>query len=152
MSYFFVLLGPISTYYPVQVESILLTMLISFFLFCINNNGICEAEIDEDPTSNADILPLWSSIASLMILSRKILKRVKECRHPCRTPTVVLNQSRSPVLLLDKTALLALLYGILTCMVLVLMFYFLIVLQRALYKKKTVKSLLKIHEHMILNS
>ena len=31
-----------------------------------------------------------------MILSRKMLKRVDESRHPCRTPTVVLNHS--PVL------------------------------------------------------
>ena len=28
-----------------------------------------------------------------MILSRNILKRVGESRHPCRTPTVVRNQS-----------------------------------------------------------
>ena len=29
-----------------------------------------------------------------MILSRNMLKRVGESRHPCRTPTVVRNQSR----------------------------------------------------------
>ena len=38
----------------------------------------------------------WSSNASHMILSRKMLKRVGESRHPCRTPTVVVNHS--PVL------------------------------------------------------
>ena len=38
-------------------------------------------------------LPSWSSKASHMILSRKMLKRVGESRHPCRTPTVVLNHS-----------------------------------------------------------
>ena len=41
-------------------------------------------------------IPSWSSNASHMILSRKMLKRVGESRHPCRTPTVVLNHS--PVL------------------------------------------------------
>ena len=35
--------------------------------------------------------PSWSSSASHMILSRKMLKRVGESRHPCRTPTVDLN-------------------------------------------------------------
>ena len=37
-------------------------------------------------------LSSWLSKASHMILSRKMLKRVGESRHPCRTPTVVLNQ------------------------------------------------------------
>ena len=41
-------------------------------------------------------LPLRSSSASLMVLSRQILKRVGECWHPCRTPAVYLN--KSPVL------------------------------------------------------
>ena len=49
----------------------------------------------------------WSSKASVMILSRNMLKRVGESRHPCRTPTVVRNQS--PMLLLKRTALVALL-------------------------------------------
>ena len=53
-------------------------------------------------------LPPWSSKASHMILSRKMLKRVGESRHPCRTPTVVLNHS--PVLPLNRTALWALSY------------------------------------------
>ena len=35
-----------------------------------------------------------------MILSRNMLKRVGESKHPCRTPTVVRNQS--PMLLLKK--------------------------------------------------
>ena len=48
-------------------------------------------------------LPSWSSNASHMILTRKMLKRVGESRHPCRTPTVVL--SHSPVLPLNRTAL-----------------------------------------------
>ena len=42
-----------------------------------------------------------------MIFSRNILKRVGESRHPCLTPTVVRNQS--PMLLLKRTALVALL-------------------------------------------
>ena len=53
-------------------------------------------------------LPSWSPKASHMILSRKMLKRVGESRHPCRTPTVVLNHS--PVLPLNRTALWALSY------------------------------------------
>ena len=42
-----------------------------------------------------------------MILSRNMLKRVGESRHPCRTPTVVQNQSPM-LLLLKRTALVAL--------------------------------------------
>ena len=41
-----------------------------------------------------------------MILSRKMLKRVGDSRHPCQTPTAVLNHS--PVLPLNRTALWAL--------------------------------------------
>ena len=37
-----------------------------------------------------------SSSAAHTILSRKIMKRVGEIRHPCLTPTIVLNHS--PVL------------------------------------------------------
>ena len=37
-----------------------------------------------------------------MILSRNMLKRMSESGHPCRTPTVVRNQS--PTLLLKRTA------------------------------------------------
>ena len=53
-------------------------------------------------------LPSWSSSASHMILFRKLLKRVGESRHPCRTSTVVLNHSL--VLPLNRTALWALSY------------------------------------------
>ena len=41
-----------------------------------------------------------------MILSRNMLKRVGESRHPCLTPTVVRNHS--PMLPLKRTALVAL--------------------------------------------
>ena len=75
-------------------------------------------------------LPSWSSSASHMILSRKMLKRVGESRHPCRTPTVVLNYS--PVLPLNRTALWALSYRFSVArMMLALMLYFLIVAHRA---------------------
>ena len=68
----------------------------------------------------------WSSNASYMIFSRKMLKRVGEKRHPFRTSTVVLNHS--PVLPLNKTALWALSYRLsITRMMLALMLYFLIV-------------------------
>ena len=70
-------------------------------------------------------LPSWSSSASYMFLSRKILKRVGESRDPCRTPTVVLNHS--PVLPLNRTALWALSYRFsMARMMLALMLYFLI--------------------------
>ena len=75
-------------------------------------------------------LPSWSSNASHMILSRKMLKRVGERRHPCRTPIVVLNQF--PVLPLNRTALWALSYRLpMTRMMLALMLYFLIVAHKA---------------------
>ena len=75
-------------------------------------------------------LPSWSSSASHMILSRKMLKRVGESRHPCRTPTVVINHSS--VLPLNRTALWALSYSFsMARMMLALMLYFLIVAQRA---------------------
>ena len=50
--------------------------------------------------------PSSSSTASDMIRSRKMLKRVGERRHPCLTPTVVLNHS--PMLPFIWTALVAL--------------------------------------------
>ena len=43
-----------------------------------------------------------------MVLSGKMLKRAGESRHPCQTPTVVLNHSS--VLPLNRTALWALSY------------------------------------------
>ena len=78
-----------------------------FFLFCIYENVICKAEVGSKSSSDAE-LPSWSSSTSHMILSRKMLKRVSESRHPCRTPAVVLNHS--PVLPLNRTALWALSY------------------------------------------
>ena len=52
-------------------------------------------------------VPSWSSKGSVMILSRNMLKRVGDSRHICQTPIVVWNQS--PMLLLKRTALVALL-------------------------------------------
>ena len=71
-------------------------------------------------------LPSLSSKASHMILSRKMLKRVGESGHPCRTPTVVLNHS--PVLPLNRTALWALSYRFSMAR---MMLYFLIVAHKA---------------------
>ena len=42
-------------------------------------------------------VPSWSSSASAIILSKKMLKRVGESRHPWHTPIVVRNHS--PMLL-----------------------------------------------------
>ena len=53
--------------------------------------------------------PSCSSRASDMIRSRKMLKRVGDRRHPCLTPTVVLNHS--PMLPFIWTALVALSYS-----------------------------------------
>ena len=75
-------------------------------------------------------LPSWSSNASHMILPRKVLKRVSESRHPCRSPTVVLNHS--PVLPLNRTTLWTLSYRFSVArMMLALMLYFLIVVHKA---------------------
>ena len=65
-----------------------------------------------------------------MFLSRKMLKMVGESRHPCRTPTIVLNHS--PVLPLNKNALWALSYRFsMARMMLALMLYFLMVAHKA---------------------
>ena len=57
---------------------------------------------------------------------------VSESRHPCQTPTIVLNSS--PVLSLNRTALWALPYGFsMARLMLVLMLYFLIVAHKALW-------------------
>ena len=65
-----------------------------------------------------------------MILSRDMLKRVDESRHPCQTPTVVWNQS--PMLLLKRTALVALPWRFLmTWIRFVLMLYFFMVAHKA---------------------
>ena len=100
-----------------------------FFLFCIYYIVICKAEVGNRSSSDADTA-FMSSNASHMILSRKMLKMVYESRHPCRTPTVVLNHS--PLLPLNRTALWALSYRFsMARMMLALMWYFLIVAHKA---------------------
>ena len=75
-------------------------------------------------------VPSWCSKASVRILSRNILKRVGENRHPCRTPIFVQNQS--PMMLLKRTALVALSYRFLMTRIrLVLMMYFFMVAYKA---------------------
>ena len=74
-------------------------------------------------------LPSWPFNTSRMILSRKMVNRVGESRHPCRTPTVVLNQS--PVLPLNRTALWALSYRSLVARLILALMYFLIVAHKA---------------------
>ena len=54
------------------------------FLFCIYDNVICKAEVVKR-CPPVVTLPSWLSNASHMVLSRKMLKRVVESRHPCRT-------------------------------------------------------------------
>ena len=49
-------------------------------------------------------VPSRSSKASAMILSRNMLKRVGESRHPCRTRTVVQNQSGDATVVEDHTS------------------------------------------------
>ena len=102
-----------------------------FFVFCIYDNVMSSAKrkllISRPPMLT---LPSWSSNAPHMILSRKMLKRVGESRHPCQTPTVVLNHS--PVLPLNRTALWALSYRFsMARTMLTLILYFLIVAHRA---------------------
>ena len=59
-----------------------------------------------------------------------MLKTVGESRHPCQTPTVVQNQS--PMLLMKRTALVALLERFLMIWIrFVLMLYFLMVAHKA---------------------
>ena len=100
-----------------------------FFFFCIYDNVIYKAKVGNESTPMLT-LPSWSSKASYMILSRKMLKRVGESRHPCRTPTVVLNHS--PVLPLNRIALWALSYRFsMAHMMLAVMLYFLIVAHKA---------------------
>ena len=75
-------------------------------------------------------LPSWSSNASHMIFSRKMLKRVGGSRQPCRTLILVLNHS--PVLPLNKTARWDLSYRFaMARMMLALMLSFLIVAHKA---------------------
>ena len=70
-----------------------------------------------------------ASNTSHMILSRKMLKRAGESRHPCQTPTVVLNQAA--VLLLNRAVLWALYRFSMAHMMLALMLCFLIVTRKA---------------------
>ena len=75
-------------------------------------------------------VPSWSSMASVMILSKNMVKRVGESRHPCQTPTVIWNQS--PMLLLERTALVALMkMCLMTWIKLALMLYFFMVAHNA---------------------
>ena len=75
-------------------------------------------------------VPSCSSKASVMSLSRNMLKRVGERRHPCRTPTVVRNQSS--MLLLKRTALVVLSKRFLMIRIrLVLVLYFFMVANKA---------------------
>ena len=100
-----------------------------FFRFCIYDNVIYKAQVGMSRLPMLT-LPSWSFNASHMILSRKMLKSVGESRHPCRTPTVILNHS--PLLLLNRTALWALSYRFsMARMMLALMLYFLIVAHKA---------------------
>ena len=70
------------------------------------------------------------SKASVVILSRIMLKRLGVSRHPCWTPTVVRNQS--PLLLLKRTTLVALSQRFLMTQIrLALMLYFLMVAHKA---------------------
>ena len=72
-----------------------------------------------------------------------MLKRVGENRHPCRTPTVVLNQSL--VLPFNRTALWALSYRLSMIRTLALMLYFLIVVPYL----DLVKGLLEVYEDLV---
>ncbi|GFO49270.1 hypothetical protein PoB_007577500 [Plakobranchus ocellatus] len=70
---------------------------------------ICKTYIAQGLSPMLTVLP-WSSSASAMIRSRKILKRAGESRQPWRSPTVVLNHL--PMLLLKNTAMVAFPYGL----------------------------------------
>ena len=86
-----------------------------------------------------------------MINSRNMLKRVGESRHPCRTPTVVRNQS--PILLLKRTALEALLLRFLmTWIRFVLMYFFMVVFLHGCPQScmlNPVEGLLEVYEDMV---
>ena len=126
----FVLSGPISILYLVMVLSrwCIRTPASSSSAFTTMSSAKQKLVMSHPPMLT---LPSWSSKASHKILSRKMLKRVGESRHPCRTPTVVLNHS--PVLPLNRTALWALSYRFsMARMMLALMLYFLIVAHKAL--------------------
>ena len=83
-----------------------------------------------------------------MILSRNMLKRVGERRHPFWTPTVVQNQSL--MLLLKSTALVALsLRFLITGIRLVLVLYFFMVAHKAACQTLKVEDLLELYEDML---
>ena len=93
----FVLSGPISIVYLVVVLSrwsIRTPASSSSSAFTKMSSAKRKLVISRPPMLT---LPSWSSKASHTILSRKMLKRVGESRHPCRTPTVVLNLGYSPL-------------------------------------------------------
>ena len=99
----FILSGPISILYLVVVLSRRSTRTpasSSFSAFATKSSAKRKLVMSRPPMLT---LPSWSSNASHMILSRKMLKRVDESRHPCRTPTVVLNHS--PMMPLNRAAL-----------------------------------------------
>ena len=126
----FVLSGPISILNVVMVVTRRFTRtpaFSSFTAFTTMPSAKPKLVISRPPMLT---LPSWSSNASHMILSSKMLKRVGESRHPCRTPTVVLNHY--PVLTLNSTALWALSYRFsMARIMLALMLYFLTVAHKA---------------------
>ena len=90
----FVLSGPISIMYLVVVllrRSIRTPASSSSSAFTIMSSAKRKLVMSRPPMLT---LPSWSSKASHMIFSRKMLKRFGESRHPCRTPTVVLRGAR----------------------------------------------------------
>ena len=101
----FVLSGPISILYLVVVLSRRSTRPPSLFPILDSGFTTVSSAKRKLVMSYPSMLTLssWSSNASHMILSRKMLKRIGESRHLCRTPTVVLKHS--PVLPLNRTAL-----------------------------------------------
>ena len=92
----FVLSRSISILYLVVLVSTRMRASSSFSAFTTMSSAKRKLVISRPPMLT---LPLWSSSAS-QILSRKMLKRTDESRHPCRTLTVVLNHS--PVLPLNR--------------------------------------------------
>ena len=126
----FVFSGPISILYLVVVlsrRSIRMPASSSSSAFTTMSSAKRKLVMSRPPMLK---LPSWSTKASHMILSMKMLKMVGESRHPCRTPTVVLNHS--PVLPLNRTALWVLSYRFsMARMMLALMLYFLIAAHKA---------------------
>ena len=92
-------------------------------------------------------VPSWSAKASAMILTRNMSKRVGDSRHSCRSPTVV--RSQSPMLLLNRTALVALSWRFLFIRIrLALMLYFFMVAQKAVCQNP-VEGLLEVYEDTV---